>query len=260
MTDQTPVRRKRRARSHSRAESQNVTTVTRELPTLSVLLVAIGLAITGGRMALAGLASYQAEAFIESWEHEAQEPSARAWRIAEGAAQRAITLYPVANGEYADRLGLVFSWQQYRQPYGAAAAQASRRAALNAYREATTARPTWPDSWVRLAHAKLYLLEFDAEFHQAMKNAAELGPWRIGINRELAEIGFTAWPQLNQPQRQATLKAAHRTVAYSNSEAKNYYNIAQHTGLSKLLCTSLDDQLKAARKICPLTHLESGAW
>lgn len=250
MTDQTPDRRKRRVRSHSRAEPQNVTLFTRKLPTLLVLLVAIGLVVTGGRMALAGLASYQAGAFINSWEKQAQEPSARGWEVAEDAAQRAIALYPTASGEYADRLGLVYSWQQFRQPYGAPDAEASRRAALDAYRQSTTARPTWPDTWARLAHAKLYLVEFDTEFHQAMSNAAELGPWRVGINRELAEIGFTAWPQLDHAQRRATLEAARRTVAYSTNEAMRVYLLAEHTGMTQVFCDNLDSSLTAKRKLC----------
>lgn len=250
MTEQTSVRRKRRARSHSRAESQNVTVITGKLPTLLVLLAALGLTVTGARMALAGLASYQAQAFIDSWAKQAQEPSTRAWEVAEDAAQRAIALYPTTNGEYADRLGVVYSWQQFRHPYGAPEATNSRRAALDAYRQSTTARPTWPDTWARLAHAKLYLLEFDDEFHQAMSNAAELGPWRIGINRELTEIGLTAWPQLDEVQRQAALEAARRAVAYSENEAKRSYRLAEHTGTASVLCSNLNPTLTARRKLC----------
>lgn len=201
-------------------------------------------------MALAGLASYQAQAFIDSWAKHAQEPSTRAWEVAEDAAQRAIALYPTASGEYADRLGLVYSWQQFHQPYGAPEAEISRRAALAAYQGSIAARPTWPDTWARLAHAKLYLLEFDNELNQAMSNAAELGPWRVGINRELAEIGFTAWPQLNHAQRQATLEAARRTVAYSGNEAKRVYQFAELTGMTQVLCDSLDSTLTAKHKLC----------
>lgn len=250
MTDQTPVRHKRRARSHSRAESKNVTSITPKLPTLLALLLAAGLAVTGVRMALAGLANYQAQAFIDDWAKQTQEPGSRAWQVAEDAAQRAISLYPVANGHYADRLGLIYSWQQFRQPYGADEASTSRRAALDAYRASTTARPSWPDTWARLAHTKLYLLEFDAEFQQAMSNAAQLGPWRIGINRELSEIGFTAWPQLDATQRDATLEAARRAVAYSTNEAKRIYQLAQRTGVTEVLCESLDSELQAKRRIC----------
>ncbi len=249
MTESTTVRR-RRTRSSSRVETQNVRPITSKLPTLALLLTALTLAVLGGRMAMAGIASYQAQAFLDSWVTPAEEPSSRAWSVAHEAAQRAVALYPVENGEYLDRLGLVHSWQQFRQPYGLASAQASRSAALDAYRAAVAARPTWPDSWTRLAHAKLYLLQFDDEFDQALQQAAALGPWRVGINRELTEIGLTAWPQLDAAQQAAIIESARRAVAYNPTEARRTYQLAEHTGMTDLLCTRLDASLKSQRGLC----------
>lgn len=249
MTESTTVRH-RRTRSSSRVEAQNVRPITSKLPTLALLLTALTLIVLGGRMAMAGIASYQAQAFLDSWVTPAEEPSSRAWAVAHEAAQRAVTLYPVENGEYLDRFGLVHSWQQFRQPYGLASAQASRSAALDAYRAAVAARPTWPDSWVRLAHAKLYLLQFDSEFDQALSRAAQLGPWRVGINRELTEIGLAAWPQLDAAQQAAVIESARRTVAYSPTEAKRIHQLAQHTGMIEVLCESLEAELKVNRQIC----------
>jgi len=121
---------------------------------------------------------------------------------------------------------------------------------LDAYRAAVAARPTWPDSWARLAHAKLYLLQFDREFDQALHQAAVLGPWRVGINRELAEIGLTAWPQLDAAQQAAIIESARRTVAYSPTEARRTYQLAEHTGMTDLLCARLDTGLKSQRGLC----------
>lgn len=249
MTESTTVRH-RRTRSSSRVETQNVRPITSKLPTLALLLTALTLAVLGGRMAMAGIASYQAQAFLDSWVTPAEEPSSRAWAVAHEAAQRAVALYPVENGEYLDRLGLVHTWQQFRQPYGLASAQASRSAALDAYRAAVAARPTWPDSWARLAYAKLYLLQFDREFDQALYRAAQLGPWRVGINRELAEIGLTAWPQLDAAQQAAIIESARRAVAYGPTEARRTYQLAEHTGMTDLLCSRLDASLKRQRGLC----------
>lgn len=232
------------------AEKQNVRSLTAKLPTLLLLAAALSVLATGGRMAMAGLAHYQSQAFIDSWIAPAQEPAPRAWAIAHDAAQRAVAWYPVASGQYFDRLGLIHSWQQFRQPYGAPQAQASRTAALAAYRASVEARPTWPDSWARLAHAKLYLLQFDKEFDQALSRAAQLGPWRVGINRELTEIGLTAWPQLDALQQAAIIESSRRTVAYSPTEARRTYQLAEHTGMTDLLCTSLDASLKSQRGLC----------
>lgn len=241
----------RRKRQRSHAGSQSVNVITQKGPILLVLLLALALLIAGGRMSLAGIASYQAEAFIGAWAKTGTEPSDRAWQVAHDAAQRANALYPVANGDYLDRLGRVYSWQQFLQPYAAPAAQDSRRAALGAYRASVAARSTWPYTWERLAHSKLYLQEFDDEFAQAMAQAFQRGPWRIGVNRELADIGFSAWPKLNPSQRQAALESARRSVANGPAEAQRMLRLAEITGRVAELCNSLSPELKTARKLAP---------
>lgn len=250
MNETSSNRPRRRKRSRMPAERKNATSVTSKVPTLLVLATAVGLLAIGGRMTLAGLAHFQTQAFLDSWVAPATEPAPRAWAVAEQAAQRAVAWYPVTNGLYYDRLGLVYSWQQFQQPYGAAAAQNSRKAALAAYRAAVEARPTWPDSWARLAHAKLNLLEFDAEFDHALLQASTLGPWRIGINRELTEIGLTTWPQLDAAQQAAIIESARRAVAYGPTEARRTYQLADHTGMTDLLCSRLDASLKSQRGLC----------
>ncbi|WP_439862022.1 hypothetical protein [Pseudomonas sp. MBLB4136] len=227
--------------------------VTEKLPLLLVLLLALALLAAGARMIPAGIASYQAEAFIGTWEQAAGEPSPRAWVIAHDAAQRAIAWYPVANGDYLDRLGRIYSWQQFRQPYGDPLAEASRRAALQAYRAATAARPAWPYSWERLAHTKLYLQQFDGEFAHALGEAQRLGPWRIGVNRELAAIGLGAWAQLDAPQRQASLESARRVVAYGPAETKRLLELAEATGHLDELCNKLGAALITTRQRTPCT-------
>lgn len=214
------------------------------------LLLGAALLYSGSQLLRAGIASYQAQAFLDDWGSKGAEPSPRAWQIAHDAAQRAIALYPVANGEYLERLGHIQQWQHHRQPFGAAAAEASRRAALEAFRAASQARPSWPYTWSALAYAKLYLLEFDGEFAHALQQAQRLGPTRIDINRRLAEIGLIAWPQLDAQQRQASLEAAQRTLAYSPREAAKLMAIAEHAGMSGPLCQQISDALKASRKLC----------
>ncbi|QLC74724.1 hypothetical protein LPB260_14170 [Pseudomonas sp. LPB0260] len=228
-------------------------TITEKLPLLLVLFVATGLLYAGARMIPAGIASYQAEAFIGAWEQAAAEPSPRAWVIAQGAAQRAVDWYPAANGDHLDRLGRIYSWWQFRHPYGDPLAEVSRRAALETYRAATAARPAWPYSWERLAHTKLYLQQFDGEFAHALNEARRLGPWRIGVNRELAAIGLSAWAQLDEKQRQASLESARRVAAYGPAEAKRLLELAEATGHLDELCNKLGPALITTRKLTPCT-------
>lgn len=242
----------RTSRRRSRVASQPAShTRGPKIGALLVILVAVIVLVVGARFFLAGLASFQAEAFITSWSKAEREPDARAWQIAQAAAQRAVKLSPVANGDYLDRLGRIYSWQYFRQPYGAPVAQRSRREALQAYRAAVAARPAWPYTWARLAHSKLYLQQFDDEFDQAFARAFALGPWRIQVNRELAEIGFQAWPHLSADQRLATLESARRSLADGPKEAQNIRRIAQATGHLGLLCNSLTSELRSKHPICP---------
>lgn len=214
------------------------------------VVLALALLVAGSRMLLAGVASYQAEAFLEDWSAKAEEPSERAWQIAHEAAQRAIDRYPTANGAYLERLGLIQQWKEFRQPFGALQAMGSRQAAAQAFREAISVRPNWPDNWAALAHAKLYLSEFDPEFHHALAQAHALAPWRIGVNSRLAEIGFITWPQLDVIERERILESARRTVVYSPVESKKIFTIAVNTGMTDALCNSLPKALKTTHKIC----------
>jgi hypothetical protein len=239
----------RRRRSH-KAKPATPLTLQRKVSLALAILCAISLLVVGARFFLAGLGSFQAQAFISAWSKTSEEPHPRAWQIAHDAAQRAVKLSPVANGSYQDTLGQIYSWQHFRQPYGAKSAQASRRNALKAYRAAVAARPTWPDTWARLAHTKLYLQEFDEEFSHALANAFTLGPWRIQINRELAEIGFNAWPNLTATQRLATLESARRSVKDGPKEANNIRRIAQASGHLGLLCVSLSRTSAKQHPIC----------
>lgn len=201
------------------------------------------LLIGGTRLLLAGIASYQAEAFLQDWQKKGQAPNERAWQIAHDAARRAITLYPSANGDYQHRLGQIFQWQP-GQP------AAARQAALEAFRTATQNRPAWPAHWLALAWTKLQLLEFDDEFHQALAEARRLGPWRIGINRGLVEVGLIAWPQLTTDEHSAVLEAARRTARFSAQEASKLLQLARQTGRVELICQSLDETMKKQRKVC----------
>ena len=114
-------------------------------------------------------------------------------------------------------------------------------------------RPTWPNSWARLAHTKLYLQEFDTEFANALEQAFSLGPWILEVNRELAEIALIAWPKLSSSQQQDALESARRTAAYSPGEAQRLLALAEQTGRLEQLCTALSPELKKSYqlKACP---------
>ena len=216
----------------------------------AVLLLAVPLAVAAALMVPAGISSYQAQAFVAHWQKSGEEPSPQAYDIAHGAAQRSVDLYPSANGLYLDQLGVVEQWKAFRHSFADPKAADSRRAALENFRLAVTARPTWPSAWINLAWAKAYLMEFDDEFDHALQQAAHLGPWRIGINRSLSELGFISWGYLTPQQRTLVLESAHRTVAHSPRQATELLKTATATGMSDALCESLPRKLAEDRRIC----------
>jgi hypothetical protein len=222
----------------------------KKLPLLLILALSMALLIGGTCMFLAGVANYQAEAFMDAWAQVTKEPDERGWQIARNAAQRAAALYPTPNGAYLDSLGRVYGWQQFRHVYGDPAASVSRHAALAAYRASVAVRPTWPYTWGRLAHIKFFLQEYDGEFDQAFAQTLLLGPTRIEVSRELADIGFGAWMRLNKVQRQVTREAAVRGVAYGSRESTYMLMAALRAGQMRELCRSLSAELKTKRHLC----------
>ncbi len=215
-----------------------------------LLLACLPLIFFSARMTLAAIYSFQADSFLADWAKTGAEPDPAAWEVARQAAQSAIDLNPVANGEYYDRLGRIHEWRQHRHLFGDVKAAESRREAVIAYRASLAARPTWPYSWNNLAYAKLRLLELDEEFQTALHQAFKYGPWRLLVNRRIAEIGLIAWPSLDPLTRQLVLESARRTVLDGPGAARALEQEAKRTGMLEVLCATLPDDLKAQRKIC----------
>lgn len=216
----------------------------------SIALIAglLGLAaiVGGGKLLVAGIAHYQAQAFIEHWEKQPAAPSEKAWHVAEDAIARAIAAYPGANGAYLETQGYIQQWRAFGANLNDPAVQQYRQASVQALRESVQARRTWPDAWAALAYAKLTVLEFDDEFTQALQQAQHFGPWRIGINRRLAEVGLIAYAVLNDAQRALVSEPIQRTAQYSAKERKQLFEIAAQSNSLSPLCTILADAPEAA--------------
>ena len=217
---------------------------------IGLLLGALALAVGGGRLLLAGIAAWQAESFVRDWNQSGEAPSPRAWDTARAAADRAIRLYPGSNGDYLDRLGRIQEWRHFDLPFGHPDAESSRRAALAAYRQAVQARPDWPYSWTQLAYVKLRLGEFDSEFDEALERGFENGPWRLHVNRQLAEISLLGWPQLSPLQRQRGLESMRRATALSAGAGRQLHDLAQRLDRTAPFCAALPAELKATRRLC----------
>lgn len=205
---------------------------------LCVALLAMTMLYLALQMLVAALANSHTEQYLQHWQRQAREPSAQAWQSAAMTAQRAVDNYPVANGRYLDRLGQVHAWRHMQHPVGDPLAAESRQAALRAYSAALDVRPSWPNTWARLAHTHYALGDSGTPFTRALEQANLLGPYRPAVQEELASIGLRTWPQLSSSQRSTTLDSAHQVLNGRTDAARDLLDLAQSLGLEKMLCRS----------------------
>lgn len=200
-------------------------------------VLALGLlcVLMGGRMLIADVNAFQAGTFLQDWATRQAPPSERAWQVAESAAQRAVRWSPVADSTHYDRLGVVSYWHDQHRLYGDEAGEASRLAALDAYRKAIELRPLWPHAYVRIAETKLALLQFDAEFDAALQQAVALGPWRASVHERVAHIGITAWHELSDAQRDLV--------------RESYQRASENSGAARRLRTHVQGRGPIAREL-----------
>ncbi|GHA27711.1 hypothetical protein [Oceanisphaera arctica] len=191
-----------------------------KLALIALITLALGLTYGGGRMLLAGTYQYQTDLFLDDWAAKNQQPEALAWMVAEEAARKANTYYPVANADYLDRLGRIHDWQQINEPIGSEQANASRERAINAYRDAIAVRPNWPFSHNNLATAKLRQGELDDEFKQAMENGFTLGPWRAIAYQQTVYLGLISWHTLNEQERKTVTSAIQHGLTHTGSSQR----------------------------------------
>lgn len=201
-----------------------------------MLVGGVALLLLGSAMTSAGMGKVRAEAFMDSWAQGGGEPGAVAWEAVSQAAANAVSFYPVANGEYEDRLGRVFLWHDYRQPFGAPTARESRELALKAFQRSLAARPVAPATHARLAHTYLYLKRLDASFVGHLGQARHQGPWQSDVNRELAEVGLLAWPSLAPAQRAQVMEAFCATLMLPPPQQDPLPELARRAGQSASLC------------------------
>lgn len=224
--------------------------LTQRALTVVCLAGSLALLVPAGQLLVAGLASYRVDLTLQRWSKTAHVPSEQKWQAALIAAKQANALAPVASGTYLDQLGQVYAWKAFDQPAGADSARESRQAATQAYRQATAARPTWPNTWAHLAHSKYALGEVDDEFAKALKQANRRGPYRPDVQLELASIGLRAWPLLTQPQRVDAITSARIAMDSDNKTANTLFTLAQANGLEQTLCMSAANEPGWTRNYC----------
>lgn len=229
-----------------------------KLSGLVLLFSGAGIFAAGLLLFLAALNANQANHFLNDWAVTGQQPSPKAFAVAEAAAIRAIRLYPGQPGEHWDRLGRIYDWRHWQAPIsrnalttirpsaseilekplgatGSTDPSATRMRAITAYEKSVQQRPLWPYGIARLASARLRAGGIDQELAELLKEAHQLGPWRPVINRRITEIGLKGWGGLDQEARDIVLENARRTVSLSRADERWVRQLGEQTGLGLLL-------------------------
>lgn len=229
-----------------------------KLSGLFLLFSGAGIFVAGLLLLLAALNANQANHFLNDWAVTGQQPSPKAFAVAEAAAIRAIRLYPGQSGEHWDRLGRIYDWRHWQAPIsrnalatvrpstaqilekplgvtGSTEPGTTRARAIAAYEKAVQQRPLWPYGIARLASARLRAGGIDQELAELLKEAHQLGPWRPVINRRITEIGLKGWGGLDQEARDIVLENARRTVSLSRADERWVRQLGEQTGLGLLL-------------------------
>jgi hypothetical protein len=201
----------------------------------------------------AGLASSHVTMSLAQWDRLGQAPQAQQWQATLESAVRANDSYPVANGAYLDQLGQVQSWSAFDVPAADPAARDSRLAALQAYRASVAVRPTWPDTWARLATTKFALGELDGEYQNAVEQANQWGAWRPDVQLELASIGLRAWPSMSVAQRAAAVESMRKVMAGPRADALHLLQLARLAGLQHVVCHGMAEDNARAQQLCTST-------
>ena len=222
----------------------------RRLPVLVLLAAGLVCSFLGVRLLVADIFAWQASRFVADWSQRGEVASDRAWLVAETAARRAIGVTPVATAIHYERLGRIYEWRDLNLPLGNPDAEQSRVAARDAYRRTLELRPLWPYTWARLAYVKLRLLQIDDEFDEALRQAVALGPWRVNVNKTVAEIGLIAWLELDGSQRTLVLEATERTLVLNRRAGQQVMALAARFHRVDDVCAALDREVAEARKVC----------
>ncbi len=79
------------------------------------------------------------------------------------------------------------------------------RAGLVHARSAVVLRPAYAYGWAILLRFKHELREYDAEFGQALRAVATLGPWEPGLQALALDVGMAAWPKLSPNEQEQVM-------------------------------------------------------
>ena len=204
-----------------------------------LLIIAIKIS---GSWGLADVEYQKARAFVERWENDFESFREEDWNKVVLYAKAAVDKDP-DNPDLLSLMGNVYEWNAFHSENQIQNNQ-QRRLALEYYRKAVELRPQWPYTWSGIALLKLRMDEFDEEFHSALKNAMELGPWEPRVQKTIAEVGLNAWDKLEYAQRILIVENIRRGVVM---QPQVMLDVLKKYGQLRMVCHEKNKQSTVER-------------
>lgn len=163
---------------------------------------------------IASLAAFAPNQVLARLDETEALPTEAQWRAALPALERAARLDP-DNPSHLEELARWNERYSLRLAPDDPAARGLLEDAAKNLRGALERRPSSPYTWANLALVLSRLGRHDAEFQQAVLNAARLGPWEVAVQLGLAYVSFTAprgalAPEGEAAARRLMVNALHR--------------------------------------------------
>ncbi len=184
-----------------------------------------------GSWGLADVKKQKVNASIRLWEHDVDSYSTENWKLVHWYARQALKKDP-DDPDLLSLMGNVYEWNSF-QSDNQSQNKHNSRLALEHYRKAAALRPQWPYTWSSIALLKFKMSEIDQEFRSALSNAMDLGPWEPHVQITIAEVGLSAWDNLEYAQRLAIIENIRRGVTM---QAQVMLDILKKYGQLRMIC------------------------
>lgn len=192
-------------------QTESITTA--KIKSISLLLIAGLLIYLSIKMLASSLYALQTDLFLTDWQNKANtsqeiafKPDNQAWLNANQAIENANQTSPVPDAFLQEKIGKVYQWNTYTQPYGDNKTKDQRENVLQAYRKQTEITPKWPQAWLNLINIKIELNKFDQEFYHAFTMAQQTSNQNPEVTPRLTLLGIQAWSNLNKSAKNSVLK------------------------------------------------------
>ncbi len=165
------------------------------------------------------------------WESDVSTLSQTEWTIAYDDVSKAVRQDPL-NPELLTFLANVQEWKIYLDKDDEGN-NYYLGLALKNYRKAAELRPAWPYSWSQISLVKYRMGEIDQELQQAIENATKTGPWELGVQQIIAEVGLGVWEELDFAMKKIIVRNIDRGITM---QPDLMMNILKKHGQLKMVC------------------------